>query len=124
MKKFLRCFPIVILMLIIYSFIYNNYNKEQEYITEENAIGIAQDYIKKACSNEYVETLLNYHSPEVEMRYVNHQAVHLSGKGKKIIDAVMCWCVIFTTPHDKFVGSHEVYIDGVSGKVLGSPFGM
>ncbi len=111
-------------MLIFYSFIYSSYNKEQQYITEEKAIEIAQDYIMRTCPNVYVENLLNYHSPEVEMRYIKHKAVHLSGRGKNIIDSAMCWCVTFSTPLDKFIGPHEVYIDGVSGGILGSPYRM
>ena len=128
MEKVFRCFAIILIVLLITIFSYNIYvgtlYKRPEFIGKENAIKIAQEYISEACSKEYIETILNYHSPDAEMKYIDYQVVHLSGKGKNTINADMCWCIIFTTPLDKFVGAHEVYIDGVSGEVLGSPFRM
>ena len=124
MKKVLRWFPVIIMFLVISGYVYNRYNQEPEYIEEEKAIEIAQNYITRTCSKEYLETILNYHSPQTEMRYVNRQVVHLSGKGKNIIDSEMCWCIIFSTPQDKFIGPQKVYIAGVSGEVLGTPYRM
>ena len=126
MTMFLRYFSLALVIILIFSFgfiVYASVSyREPEYIDEEKAIKIAKEYISKSNSKEYVELILDYDLPKVEMEYVDKKVLHLSGKGKNVVNSKTCWRVTFDTQQDSIFGPHKVYINGVSGEVYGSPY--
>ena len=112
----------VISFLLIFSIFAIN-NREIKICTKEEAVNIAQTYIKANNKEKFVNTITNFNSPIVEVLYIDKLVTNNAGK-ENIIRNKECYKVTFNYPLDIFTGPYEVYINCNNGKCYGSTIKM
>lgn len=110
----------LILIIVFLFVIFVICNVETEICTKEEAISIAQVYVKANNKEKFVNTITNFDSPKVEVVYIDRLVTHNEGKENVIRDKE-CYKVIFAYPLDLFAGPYDVYINYSTGKCYGSP---
>jgi len=104
-------------------FYYDDYDGFIEYIDEIKAIKLAQKYVEDNCKEEFKETIKNFEEPGVNWVSVKNKTLYYNKDKEDKISSV-CWKIEFSTDLDAFVGTYDVHVDFVSGKVYGTSIGV
>ena len=115
-KKLILIFITIFLFILL---IFIICNVETRNCTKEEAIRIAQQYVKDHNKEAFVNTITNFDVPTVELIYIDKLVTHNAGK-EKIIKNKECYKVTFNYPLDLFVGPYDVYVDCSNGKCYGT----
>ena len=111
-------FAFAIIFLIIFS-ISSFFNVKNNTCTTEEAIKIAQEYVKSNNKDTFVNTITNFDVPKVELLHIDKLVTYNAGK-ENTIKNKECYKVTFNYPLDLFVGPYDVYIEYNNGKCYGA----
>jgi len=79
--------------------------------------------VEDNCKEEFKETIKNFEEPGVNWVSVKNKTLYYNKDKEDKISSV-CWKIEFSTDLDAFVGTYDVHVDFVSGKVYGTSIGV
>lgn len=110
---------IFIAIFIIIFLLFTTYNIETKNCTKEEALNIAQTYVKANNKETFVNTITNFEVPTIEVVYIDKLVTHNAGR-ENVIRNKECYKVTFNYPLDIFTSPYDVYVNCSDGKCYGS----